>query len=413
MRIFSQFAWMRIPLLTAALVLFSFFIFNQSKKIFFAPQTWLMVAFFGVMCLSRLLNGLDVFGHRYMVFFYKIIFVHILIINLVDSKEKLKLFIWILIISSGVLSYVARYHDSEIPFYWSQKNVFGGTLAGVIAFPFIFAMAEKKWILKGEAACYGMLMLMAILGTNSRAAFVAAGIVLCLLLITNFRIKNLALCIVIVVAVLSRVSVVHWERYETIETDIEQAGTGGQRIAAWKAAGRMMLANPMFGVGTGAFGSNFLAYSTYEDKVKVGGEIGVTSLNTHNMTLQVGSETGFLGLGLFALIIVFCFKDMKRILILCRGDPEMEDIKQMTKAIGIAFIGYFAAGQFGNFGYNLMFYTLASLIVAGRVIAEKAKKEVDKNSEEQVTMREVIPYKYQLPFRVFLFVTFSYICRSA
>ena len=411
MRVFAEFAWMRIPLLTAALVLFS--IFNQSKKIFFAPQTWLMVAFFGVMCLSRLLNGLDVFGHKYMVFFYKIIFVHILIINLVDSKEKLKLFLWILIISSGVLSYVARYHDSEIPFYWSQKNAFGSALAGVIAFPFIFAMTEKKWILKGEAACYSILMLMAILGTNSRAAFLAAGIVLCLLLITNFSIKKLALCIVIVVAVLSRVSAVHWERYETIETDIEQTGTGGQRIAAWKAAIRMMTSKPILGVGSGEFPNNFNKYATMEEQERVGGEIGETTLNTHNMVLQVGSENGFLGLGLFALIIVFCFKDTKRVLILCRGDPEMEDIKQMTKATGIAFIGYFVAGQFGNFGYGLMFYTLASLIVAGRVIAEKAKKEVDKNSEEQVTMREVIPYKYQLPFRVFLFVTFSYICRSA
>ena len=411
MRVFAHFAWMRIPLLTAILVFLSIY-FNKTKKIVFLPQTWLMIALYGVMCLSRFINGLEVFGGQYMVFFYKIIFAHVLIINLVDSKERLKMFLWILVISAGVLAYVARYHDSQTAFFWTSKNGFGRNMVGMIAFAFVFAMSEKKWILKGEGMCYGMLILIAVIGTNSRGAFLGAVVVLCLLLITNFSIKKLVIIAIMVLLVVGKVSDVHWKRYESIDADTEQGGTGGQRIAAWNTAVRMMLANPILGVGADEFGHNFVRYATYDDMVKVGGEIGVTALNTHNMVLQLGSENGFLGFGLFALIIVFCCRDVIRSLKLCRGDPELKDVSQMVKACGIAITGFFVAGLFGNAAYDITFYTFVSLIAACRMIIEKSKKEAKKHTEGHVAI-DVIPHKYQLAFRTSLFVTFAYICRMA
>jgi O-antigen ligase len=257
-----------------------------------------------------------------------------------------------------------------------------------------------------------MIILLAMIGTNSRGAFLGIGVALILILIANFNVKRLVFSIIIVILVFSRVSSVHWERYDTIDLDIEQWGTGGQRIATWNTAIRMMTANPILGVGTGEYPNNFNRYATYDDQVKVGGVIGEETINTHNTTLQVGSENGFLGLGLYALIIFFCFWEMKRVLKICRGKPELEDLKQMTKTIGIAIIAFFVTAQLGNAGYSLGFYTLLSLSISSRIIAEREKEGVGKNLEEQMLLN-IIPHQYQNIFRILLVVMFSYICIQA
>ena len=406
MKVFPQFIWLRIPFTTSILV-FIILLINRSKKIIFAPQTWLMIALFGVMCLSRLTNGLEVLGHKYMVFFYKIIIAHFLIVNLIDTKEKLRIFLWILIISGAVLAFDARYYDTPTPYGFS-KNGFGRSLVGIVGLPLLFALSERKMILKAEAMFYFIIIIYGIAGSDSRGSYLGLAAVLLLIIISNFSVKRLLIFLVITVIILSRISVVHWGKFHSISTAADQAGTGGQRIAAWKAAIKMMTSRPILGVGSGEFPNNFNKYATREEQEKVGGEIGETTLNTHNMTLQVGSENGFLGLGLFLLIILFSFKDIIKALILCRGDPELADLKEMIKAIGIALTGFFITGQLGNSGYDIRYYTLISLAVASRMITEKAKTKDNEDTDEKIMM-DVMPYQYQMVVRSLLFVSFTYI----
>jgi O-antigen ligase len=217
----------------------------------------------------------------------------------------------------------------------------------------------------------------------------------------------------IVTVVLLRVSHTSWERFGSIWTEAEeQVGTGGQRIAAWKTAIRMMKANPVLGVGPGEFPQNFVKYSDYEEKVRVGGIIGETTMNTHNMILQIGAENGFSGLVIFLLIIILCFRDAIKALRLCRGNPELAELELMIKAVGVSIIGFVVAGLFGNAGYDLVFYTLVSLSVISRKVTEKAKEE-DKEDKKDIEKQMDIPIifdRYSWAFRTLLFMVFAYIC---
>ncbi len=409
MHVFAQYQWLRIPFITALLTFFSLLSTKDSKKIYFAPQTKLMVALFITMCLSRLVNGVEVMGHKYMDSFYKIIFAHILVINLVNSKDRLRNFIWVLIISGAALAYVAHYYDSETAYYWQAKNGFARELLFMATFPVFIAISQKKLILKIESMGYFVLILYAIIGTNSRGAYLGLAVILFLIILSDFNVKRLLVTLIIIMIVLSRISDIYWESFSTINSDIEQGGTGGQRLAAWATAKRMVEANPFLGVGTGEYANNFVIYSNYEDQLRVGGRTGEETTNVHNAPLQVLSENGFIGFCIFLLIMILSYKDLINALKMCRGDPALADLKQITKALGIALTGYLVAAQFSNDGYTLQLYILISLIVASRKIAEKTIN-TNMNEMDKQDSQYIIPYQGELAIRILTFAVFSYIC---
>lgn len=407
--IFINFHWLRLPFTTSIVVLISLLI-HHSKNIFISSQAKLMGAMFGVMCLSRYFNGLDVFGNVYMVFFYKIIFAHIIITSIIDNEEKHKIFLWLLVISGTILAFVARYNDSEVAYDWMNKNDFARNLVCLISLPVLFSLLERKLILKVEALCYFIILIYGIIGSNSRGGYVALTVVLSLLLVTNFTIKRMLLLILLTGIVFMRASHVHLEKFISIHKEAQtQTGTGGQRLAAWRTAMKMIKANPVLGVGTGEFPNKFVEYSDYEDKISVGGIIGQDSLNTHNMILQVGAENGISGLAIFLLIIIFSFRDIIKVLRLCRGDPELSKLGLVAKAVFISLIGFIIAGLFGNAGYDLMFFTLVSLAVISRRVTAKVRERDKKVTEKQREI-PIIFYRYSLVFRTLFFILFAYIC---
>ncbi len=402
--VFPQFQWIRMPF-TTAVITFIVVSVKNTKNLFISPQAKLMVALFFYMCLSRYFNGHEIFGHKYMHFFYKAIFAHFLIINIIDTKAKLKLFLWMLAIGSAALAFAAGYHDTEKAYLWMNRNDFAGDLVAGIAFPIFFALSWKKLIPRIEAVCYFAIILLGIAGTNSRGGYLALAIVLILLLITNFTFKRLLILIFLVVVVFSRVSSTHWERFYSTNLGIEQGGTGGQRIAAWKSASRMMIANPLLGVGAGEFPNNFPKYATAKDFDKLGGY----STNTHNTFFQIGAENGFVGLGIFMLIVLIAYKNLANVLRLCRGDPESEDLRHMVMAVGISITGYLVAGQFGNYGYYFTLYTLLSLPVVIKRLSVKTAI-VDNKDEEGTNIIETVMFKHQMIFRILLFAICTYMC---
>jgi len=262
--IFWKFRYIRIPFVTAAITLCSLMIYNK-KRIYLSRQFKLMVVLFGIMCVSRYFNNLHIMDHKYMNFFFKYLFAHMLITNIVQDGRKLTTFLWILIISSASLAFVARYHDLNAAFYYMNKNNYATILVSVIPIAICIGLHATRSISKLEAFCYSLLTLYGVLASGSRAAYLALVAVFCLiLLVSKHRVKVMLLLCLLAVVPMARLSDVHWDRINSIKFDLEQTGTGGQRIAAWKTAMIMILDQPVIGIGPGEFPEKFAEYANYK-----------------------------------------------------------------------------------------------------------------------------------------------------
>ena len=113
-RMIPSLNFMRIPLVTALVTLAGFIVGSQKKTVY-GPQLSMMILFFLWMCISRIANGLPVMGGEYMLEFFKYLFAMFLMVNLIDSREKVRIFFWTIVIIYGDLSFVARYNKASSP----------------------------------------------------------------------------------------------------------------------------------------------------------------------------------------------------------------------------------------------------------------------------------------------------------
>lgn len=393
------------PLFVTPLIILISILFFQKRKLEFAPPFILVALFFLWMCLSRMTNGYNLWGVKETEHFFKIVIYLFLLTNVIDTKEKLKFFIWIMIIAYADLSFVGRYYDVAAP-YFMNRNRFAFHLVGVIAFTAIFVLYEKGKLQKLEAVGYFMIILFGIAGSHSRGGYLAAGLVFVLLIVNNFNFKKLPLLIIPVIIILSRVSSVHWERLFSMTLDPEQSGTGGQRFALWSAGLRMILLNPIFGVGLGESDFQFSQYANLEELEKVGGNIGFEVIQIHNLTLQIGSEMGLVGLGLFLSIVLLGFRDIWQTVKICKQNEKIDYLKYLAYGIGISLAGLLTAGQFGNQGYTIMLYTTICLAYCIKKIVLRENESILKGVP--VEDEPIIPAQWEIPFRSAVFIVFTY-----
>jgi O-antigen ligase len=405
--IFGQFRWLRIPFVTSVLVLISMLV-TRKERFPLVPQTWLMVVFFAVMCMSRLANGLGVFDHEYMDFFWKAIFLQILIVGLIDSRLKLRSFAWIFVITSACLVYVSRYYDATVPYGWMNQNDFAGVLVAAVPFASFLGFASTTKLSRVEGLGYFAVLLFGIAATNSRGGYLALAVVLGLTAMANFKPRTLLVSAMVVVGVMARVSDVHWERLKSVRFDMEQGGTGGQRLAAWGAGANMLASNLVLGVGVGEFPNNFAKYATPKQKRRAGGDWFNQRINAHNTIVQLGAETGLLGLAVWFVMMGVSFRDIFRALRLCRGDPELDELRYLVLAVGIGFTGYLVAGLFGNYGYYYELYTFVGLAAVARRLAEQEHTAVKEEVGAPSSFGEYPQFLYTA-VRTLLFVVCIYI----
>lgn len=394
------------PLFVTPLIAFVSITFIHKKRLVFTPQVVILALFFLWMCLSRFMNGYNIWEGEEIEPFSKVVIFLFLITSLIDTKEKLIYFLWIMATASVVLGYVARYNDSISPYYFVDRNNFAFSLLASVAFTAIIALNEKKWLRKLEAVLYFLIVIYSIAGTNSRGGYLGLGAVFLFLVLSNFNLRKIPLLMIPIIIVLSRMSSTHWERLFSVSVDPEQGGTGGQRLALWNTALRMLFENPIFGVGSGESGPLFSQYADIKDQFRVGGQVGYESIKVHNMTLQIGSEMGFIGLGMFFFLVIFCFFNILEVRNLCRKNTNVHHLKFLADILGVSLIGLLVSGQFANFGYNLQFYTLMCLVPVLKKIVVKTHRF---NLEGKTVDEEpVVPAKWELPLRCITLVILTY-----
>lgn len=207
--------------------------------------------------------------------------------------------------------------------------------------------------------------LMAVLGSQSRGAFVAlAGSAGILWLRSNGKIlSGIGIALACVAGVMFMPD--SWvERMNTIQ-NYEADGSAMGRIAIWRASILLALMRPLVGVGFRGM---------YEQYIVNMVDNTVEARSAHSVWIEVLGEHGFPGLVLWCAILFgglyYSFATAR----LARGRPEMKWAYDLARMSQVSVVAYALGGSFLPLQYWDLFWTLLVVVAAAHALVAQQLK---------------------------------------
>lgn len=257
----------------------------------------------------------------------------------------------------------------------------------VMVLPLIFYLyqySEKKIVRFGFLTAL-WLTVVAIIGTGSRGGFIGLAIIGFWFVITSNR-KFLSIIIsFVVVGTIFFVAPDSWfDRINTISTAGDDASFMG-RVVAWKISLAIALDNPFFGGGFHAVQTQFV-WNIFKEANESFSFVttppaSLIARAAHSVYFEILGDMGFIGLGLFILIIVNSQVQVRGIKKIFRNDRVKNTWAfDMASMLGLSVLAYAVTGAGVSLAYFEVFYMLAIMI---DILSRLAKNGFD--TEEKVS----------------------------
>ena len=312
----------------------------------------------------------------------KIITLFLFIILIIDRKLHIDFFIWSLIFSVGFfaavegLKYIASgggHHIEGLAGHILQDNN-QLALAFSMLLPFCFYLlseyGKKSWIIKFALLGLITLVVIAIIGTNSRGGLLALTSVGGYLFIKSKK-KLLFSFLIICIgsALVGLISDQWFARMDTIAQADGDASFMG-RVIAWKLSFILASQSPIYGGGFkaleyfpvwSALSQDFHQYSFfYSGNVFPDVARGHAA---HSIYFQVLGDHGFVGLIIFVSILVLSFFKAGSIAKIARNASGPEWIINLATMLRLSIFTYAVGGAALSFAYFDMIYAIYALVI--------------------------------------------------
>lgn len=226
---------------------------------------------------------------------------------------------------------------------------------------------SKKVVLKGFWILALVVLIAAVVGTQSRGGTIGlAGMAAYYWAKSARKAQTGLIAVAAVVLILALAPGAYFDRMSTIGDTTEGSAQG--RITAWKAAVRMAIDNPVFGVGAAHFGTKI------GTEYRPAGFVG-SAMNAHSLYFLALGELGIPGLVVLIWLIAANLSANSRLAkeLRSRGLPPTSTELQLLASSSASMIAFAAAGAFLSALYYPHIYVLSGLMVAARhVVRESA-----------------------------------------
>lgn len=240
-------------------------------------------------------------------------------------------------------------------------------------------LISRRPVVRGILAGLIALDASAIIVTFSRGGFLtlAAIFVLYLRTLQKWGQWRWAIAVLLLaIATIPRLPLGYLDRLGTISNiQGDETGSAQERWELTRNGLRYALSHPFLGAG---LGMNVIA-DCKRRGVPEGScgrecaQIPVPPcLFVHNVYLQYAMDLGWLGLGLFVLLLVSCVRSAARVRDRCAGHPELRELATWAEAIRIAIVAFAVAALFYPWAYFIYFYLVAGLAVAAGAVYESS-----------------------------------------
>ena len=341
----------------------SMFMSKEPKRIPWTRETILLVIFMLWMTLTTLMAFYSDLAWVHWEKVVKIQMGTFMTLMLVTSKERLRLFIWVICLSIGYYGIkggiftimhggVYRVQGPASTFFEGNNEMGLVLIMTVPLMRYLHLIETRYWVKLGLAGAM-FLTTIAAFGTQSRGALVAlAAMATMLWLKSRNKLMTALLIGVSMTAAVSIMPAAWFERMNTIK-DYKQDESALGRINAWWTAFNVAKSN-VTGGGFEMFRPHtFRRYAPEPGRVH----------DVHSIYFEVMGEHGFPGFFMFMSLMGLTWFKASGIIRACKKDPNNKWASDLAAMIQVSMIGYAAGGAFLGLAYFDYYYHLIALVV--------------------------------------------------
>lgn len=386
----------RYNLLFTAVAMFAYVTMPSKPKVRFGALGAMVLLFFlwttvsTTFTIGRPEVAWDIWSR-----FAKVTLLFIFVLLVVEKKLHVDFLLWCVVLSVGFygvlesLKFVATGGGHKIAGF--EGHVLGDrnelALAFVMTLPICFYLLgeygkQMRIIRLGLLGTIGLLVI-GVIGTQSRGGFLALLSLGGYLFIKSERKGLVAVLIVVMTLAVSQLASSEWlARINTIEEASQDASFMG-RVVAWKLSFIMAVKHPIFGGGFKSLeyfpvwaelSRDFFSYSWFY----TGDEVPNTEIGraAHSVYFQVLGEHGFAGLAIYLTCLVGAFRKAGSIARKALAQQAPDWVRNVATMLQLSIFAFALGGAALSFAYfDLIFAIFGLLIVLDLRILPALRKE--------------------------------------
>jgi probable O-glycosylation ligase (exosortase A-associated) len=290
---------------------------------------------------------------------------------LLQSRERIQWLVWVIVLSIGFYGvkggiFTLRGSGAEHVLGPGGSFIEGNTeigLALVMMLPlmrYLHLMTEQRWIRRGLVVMM-LLTGVAVLGTQSRGAFLAAGAMVTFLWLKSEKKLIPGLVIASAAAMTLMYMPDSWwaKMATTLEYQKDSSALG--RLNAWQFAINLTMDRPIVGGGFNTFTRSLFALYAPDPTL---------FHDVHSIYFEALGEHGYVGLALFLLLALLTWRAGSRLIRLSQA-PEDAWARRLGAMAQVSLIGYWTGGAFLGLAYFDGYYLIISLLVLALDVRER------------------------------------------
>lgn len=342
-----------------------------------SAPVYVLLAFIAWMLLSTALAifpGDSLVGLQRV---FKIMLMTLVAMAVLHDKKHIQIFVWINTLSLafyGIKGGLYTIRTAGGGMVWGPGGFIEGNnevgLAILMTIPFLYYLkltSENKWVRRGLVAAM-LLCAVAVLGTQSRGAFLAIGVMSIVLWWRSPR--KVLFGSGILIAAVAALSVMPWSVEDKIRsiTEYETDSSAVGRLNAWETA--MNAANDrVTGAGFEMYHPFvWQLYAPLADGTRASDPSIVRA--AHSIYFQVLGEHGWPGLALFLLLWLLTWREASRLRSRTRRDPQLAWIFHLAGMCQVSLVGFAVGGAFLSLAYvDFAYNVIVILVVTQRWLA--------------------------------------------
>lgn len=355
---------------------------SEKKKIPWSPTLTIWILLVGWTCVTSFF-AIDFSRSQYeFELFLKIQFMTLLTLMLINTRERLVMLVWVIVASlgfyglkGGVFTILSggKYQvlGPEQSFIEGNNELSFALIMTLPLMQFLRLNTGNKWVRLGLLGGIG-LFAFAIVGSQSRGAFLAAGAMAFFLFVRSRRKFLMGIGIVIaMIAVLTFMPTEWFDRMATIQ-EYERDGSAMGRINAWRFAVNLALDRPLVGGGFDTF-TRPLFFQYAPDPLDFH--------DSHSIYFEVLAEHGFVGLALFLGLGAMVLRQGNRVVKLCRDRQDLLWADNLARMAQVSMVGYAVGGAFlGRAYFDLYYHVLAIILITQEIVRKRLEADVESTS---------------------------------
>ena len=381
----------RFNMIFALATLVAWMLSKESKKIPLNSTNVLLFCFLIWVCISTVF-GVAPAKARFdeLIKFIKIIIFAVAISGLVTSRLRVHALLYGMAFGMG---FHGASEGAKFLLTGGGHRVFGPSnsiigdnnhfaLAMIFLLPivvYLYSYAAKRIVRLGLLSA-GSLIFVSIIGTFSRGGLIGLSAVG---MYSLFRSKHKFLLLIALGIGLGFVVYFAPENWFNRMSTIQEADKDGSfmgRVVAWKISLLLALDYPILGGGITAIQNDamwhyyaapnrfvaldFIPTPEPDDKPHA----------AHSVYFQLVADVGFVGLGIFLLILLRAWLSCGKLIRQTKGIPELEWINNLARAFQVSLLAYAVSGAALNMAYFEMYYVLIILVSIQENIVAQYKR---------------------------------------